>query len=838
MAEANIDLKLYLSGNSAVEQGLKAVYDRLAEYHEQAEKIDAELKKSVGTFGEVMGQTAEMLESLGLEKVAGAFEGLSHGIEQVTASTKALNGIFSLMSGQSFVSVLGGLQQLTVHFGASGTASYVLGTALTSATSALQLCAGAAAAVGAAFIGWQIGTKINELELFGVKVKEVVTVNILHAMEAWEMLKHAVGGTSDDEFAAKMQALQASIDEVALQGGNKADPEQDAKAEAERKKQEQRAKFAQAKQEAEQRVQAAVAQRDVAILDNLYQSDVINFQQYLSAKRELLARQSRDQLAPLLARQEELKQSLQQLSYRRKNGDFSTADEKEKLEGEKVQLEAQIEVLKADYIQKSVQLDTTEAQQRKVREKQETEERKRKVEAEAEAADKKRQAERKLITEIAQDHQKLTETKLQRLERETAEMRQRILTEITDKKACLEALATLEVDYRKKLKELRDQEAAEKAKSDIEEVERKTRLDKEALEDEKKKFQADFRNTNAQKRAQELKSLEKELELNIALVEEMEKKAKLARDEGRKDAAKQYSNKADQFRGQARGVRNSLQEKKGQPDPHSLSDQMSKVMVKLQNEMKTLAENIAGMFEGIVNSAIDSTAQSISGLIKGTMTWGQALQNIGDSILNSIISSFAKMAAQWIVNQILMWTIGKALGAASVTATAPMASASAAMWAGPALMASVASYGGAVGAGQAALTAGLTANQASAKAFSVAAAEGGLIKGPGTGTSDSIPAMLSNGEFVIPARKVQQFGAGFFEGIRNGTLQSMGVGALSGGRGGVGNLTPNINVQSAQPKVVVVNSQEELMKVMKGSIGEEITVAHIAKNKLRLGMAS
>lgn len=38
----------------------------------------------------------------------------------------------------------------------------------------------------------------------------------------------------------------------------------------------------------------------------------------------------------------------------------------------------------------------------------------------------------------------------------------------------------------------------------------------------------------------------------------------------------------------------------------------------------------------------------------------------------------------------------------------------------------------------------------------VAAATGGLITGPGTATSDSIPAMLSNGEFVINARATRQ----------------------------------------------------------------------------------
>jgi hypothetical protein len=41
-----------------------------------------------------------------------------------------------------------------------------------------------------------------------------------------------------------------------------------------------------------------------------------------------------------------------------------------------------------------------------------------------------------------------------------------------------------------------------------------------------------------------------------------------------------------------------------------------------------------------------------------------------------------------------------------------------------------------------------------------AAKAGGHISGPGTGTSDSIPAMLSDGEFVMTARAVKGAGNG------------------------------------------------------------------------------
>lgn len=47
-------------------------------------------------------------------------------------------------------------------------------------------------------------------------------------------------------------------------------------------------------------------------------------------------------------------------------------------------------------------------------------------------------------------------------------------------------------------------------------------------------------------------------------------------------------------------------------------------------------------------------------------------------------------------------------------------------------------------------------------------ASGGLIRGPGTGTSDSIPALLSNGEYVIQAAAVRKFGKNAMDLINQG----------------------------------------------------------------------
>ena len=47
-------------------------------------------------------------------------------------------------------------------------------------------------------------------------------------------------------------------------------------------------------------------------------------------------------------------------------------------------------------------------------------------------------------------------------------------------------------------------------------------------------------------------------------------------------------------------------------------------------------------------------------------------------------------------------------------------------------------------------------------------ASGGHVQGPGTATSDSIPAMLSNGEYVLKASAVSRLGVGFLDALNSG----------------------------------------------------------------------
>lgn len=66
------------------------------------------------------------------------------------------------------------------------------------------------------------------------------------------------------------------------------------------------------------------------------------------------------------------------------------------------------------------------------------------------------------------------------------------------------------------------------------------------------------------------------------------------------------------------------------------------------------------------------------------------------------------------------------------------------------------------------------------KAFGNGFATGGSVDGPGTGTSDSIPAMLSNGEYVLNAQAVDRLGVPFLNGLNTGRLRGFASGGLVG----------------------------------------------------------
>lgn len=237
----------------------------------------------------------------------------------------------------------------------------------------------------------------------------------------------------------------------------------------------------------------------------------------------------------------------------------------------------------------------------------------------------------------------------------------------------------------------------------------------------------------------------------------------------------------------------------------------------------TQAMNIAGQTQSIFSGAFSSISTSITtALASGSLSLS-TLGDIGRTVVSEILSGFIRMGVQIGINSALSAAFSakeiaqsttetsiKVGGAAAVatakvaadgvatasslaaTATVQAAQVAAAgstlaAWLPAALVASVGSFGAAAIVGGTALLAAF----ALTRGFST----GGHVSGPGTGTSDSIPARLSDGEFVVNAAATKR-NRGLLEAINSNERVS-----VAGGGGGGVSLT-----QSAG---VVVNIHED-----------------------------
>lgn len=212
------------------------------------------------------------------------------------------------------------------------------------------------------------------------------------------------------------------------------------------------------------------------------------------------------------------------------------------------------------------------------------------------------------------------------------------------------------------------------------------------------------------------------------------------------------------------------------PDPTSYTQQFAATFQSLADQAAITAQSVAQTFADVFNNAIQSISSGITGLIMGTQTWGQALMNIGTSILTSIVGAIVQMGVRWVATQILMATVGKSIMLASVAATAPIAAAAAAIWASPATLATIASYGAAA----AAAPGFIGTAQAIVMTQSVLSAgfrDGGYT---GAGAPDEVAGVVHRGEFVIPADAVNRIGLDTLESMRAGETSGAAIPTSAG----------------------------------------------------------
>lgn len=157
------------------------------------------------------------------------------------------------------------------------------------------------------------------------------------------------------------------------------------------------------------------------------------------------------------------------------------------------------------------------------------------------------------------------------------------------------------------------------------------------------------------------------------------------------------------------------------------------------------ARDIAGQTQSIFSSAFNTISTDITDAIMSGQLSMSTLGDIASNVVREIIAGFVKMGVQMALNAALNATLGTAAAGQSMI----LAGTTATAWAPAAAMASLAT----LGANSVPAAAALTSTTALASSLAVIPgfATGGYVSGAGTGTSDSIMARLSDGEFVVNA---------------------------------------------------------------------------------------
>lgn len=248
--------------------------------------------------------------------------------------------------------------------------------------------------------------------------------------------------------------------------------------------------------------------------------------------------------------------------------------------------------------------------------------------------------------------------------------------------------------------------------------------------------------------------------------------------------------------------------------------EFQKITADAKNVEAAIGTTLAGAFGTLTNQIGQATADV---LLFGASGRDAAYQ-IASAIATQLISSLVKLGVQYALNVAL----GQSLATASLAATAAQATASAAMWATPAALASLATLGANAVPANTALAGTIATSKAIAAIPVPGFAEGGMAYGPGTGTSDSFTAKLSNGEFVMPQKQTRRY-AGELEAMRAGAFESGG--ATGAPRITIVNQTTG-RIDSAQAEYV---TREEVRVIIREEtpelVGAEINNPYSAANR-------
>ena len=269
------------------------------------------------------------------------------------------------------------------------------------------------------------------------------------------------------------------------------------------------------------------------------------------------------------------------------------------------------------------------------------------------------------------------------------------------------------------------------------------------------------------------------------------------------------------------------------PEQIKEADDFAKGVDRIAEAAKKSAVSMES-FKDQASQAIKGDLANFLGSITQARSVGQAFAQLANSVVGSIQRIVAQMLIELVMRKLIQAVTHQDQGATGVATAAAKGAAQAA----PLIMASgtMTTAGGVIitagiGLGvsaealQAAATTLLIANSMSAGA---GMAGGGFVTGPGSGTSDSIPARLSAGEFVVRAAAVQSVGLdtlsainrGFrIPGIRGMSIPRFADGGLVSRGSGSSGVDLNIGLDLAEGLILKHLSSKKAQKIVLTHIG-------------------
>jgi hypothetical protein len=159
----------------------------------------------------------------------------------------------------------------------------------------------------------------------------------------------------------------------------------------------------------------------------------------------------------------------------------------------------------------------------------------------------------------------------------------------------------------------------------------------------------------------------------------------------------------------------------GDEEKIAAAEDMEKRVQTIGAQTNTVGQDIKNLKENLQSSVTSGMGNLFSNLVSGTMSVGNAFKSLASSVLSSLGQMAAQMLAQIILTKLLKAAMGGMSGGGLIP--------------------------GGGGSGH---------------------AEGGLIRGPGGPKSDSIPARVSPGEYIVKADAVSAFGVANLDALNRG----------------------------------------------------------------------